>query len=240
MGVRQLPGAAASLAIDPFDSHSSTCRSHFAPACRRVLLRHFGADDQGQPPASSPALGLQVVVVGGVAVASLCAQLEKIPRRILRPQLAAHVSSGHDACFPLHHLDAGRAVDPRSERDADRVHGPSRDAVFAVLHDRRKDYQGGDHRHPDGAGRRGMAHRVRFLGEQPTLLGDITCFVSMLLFSFFLFAGALAYFLYGEVPRPVFYAAGALVVGGAIVVIHAMAATAEGERAAETASTPEV
>jgi drug/metabolite transporter (DMT)-like permease len=27
----------------------------------------------------------------------------------------------------------------------------------------------------------------------------------------FLFAGALAYFLYGEVPRPVFYAAGALV-----------------------------
>jgi drug/metabolite transporter (DMT)-like permease len=56
----------------------------------------------------------------------------------------------------------------------------------------------------------------------------------------FLFAGALAYFLYDEVPRPVFYAAGALVVGGAIVVIHAMAATAEGERAAETASTPEV
>ena len=41
----------------------------------------------------------------------------------------------------------------------------------------------------------------------------------------FLFAGALAYFLYDEAPRPVFYAAGALVVGGAIVVIHAMAAT---------------
>jgi len=56
----------------------------------------------------------------------------------------------------------------------------------------------------------------------------------------FLFAGALAYFLYGEVPRPVFYAAGALVVGGAIVVIHAMAGTEEGERAAETASTPEL
>jgi drug/metabolite transporter (DMT)-like permease len=56
----------------------------------------------------------------------------------------------------------------------------------------------------------------------------------------FLFAGGLAYFLYGEAPRPVFYAAGALVVGGAIVVIHAMAATEEGERAAESASTPEV
>jgi len=56
----------------------------------------------------------------------------------------------------------------------------------------------------------------------------------------FLFAGALAYFLYGEVPRPVFYAAGALVVGGAMVVIHAMASTAEGEREAEAASTPEV
>jgi drug/metabolite transporter (DMT)-like permease len=56
----------------------------------------------------------------------------------------------------------------------------------------------------------------------------------------FLFAGALAYFLYGEAPRPVFYAAGALVVGGAIVVIHAMVATTEGERAAETAATPEV
>ena len=48
----QLPGAAASLAIGPFDSHASTCRSHSAAVCRRVLLRHFGADDQGQPPAS--------------------------------------------------------------------------------------------------------------------------------------------------------------------------------------------
>ncbi len=56
----------------------------------------------------------------------------------------------------------------------------------------------------------------------------------------FLFAGGLAYLLFGEAPGPVFYAAGALVIGGAIVVIHAMAATAEGERAAEAASTPEV
>ena len=56
----------------------------------------------------------------------------------------------------------------------------------------------------------------------------------------FLFAGALAYFLYDEAPRPVFYAAGALVVGGAIVVIHAMAATTKGERAAEAAATQEV
>ena len=46
-----------------------------------------------------------------------------------------------------------------------------------------------------------------FWVSRQTLLGDITCFVSMLLFSFF---------------------------------IHAMAATAGGERAAETASTPEV
>jgi drug/metabolite transporter (DMT)-like permease len=56
----------------------------------------------------------------------------------------------------------------------------------------------------------------------------------------FIFAGALAYFLFGEVPRPVFYAAGALVVAGAIIVIHAMASTAEGERAAGDASAPEV
>jgi drug/metabolite transporter (DMT)-like permease len=56
----------------------------------------------------------------------------------------------------------------------------------------------------------------------------------------FVFAGALAFLLYGEVPRPVFYAAGALVVAGAIIVIHAMAATAEGERAAGDASNPEV
>jgi drug/metabolite transporter (DMT)-like permease len=56
----------------------------------------------------------------------------------------------------------------------------------------------------------------------------------------FIFAGVLAYFLFGEVPRPVFYAAGALVVAGAIIVIHAMASTAEGERAAGDASAPEV
>jgi drug/metabolite transporter (DMT)-like permease len=56
----------------------------------------------------------------------------------------------------------------------------------------------------------------------------------------FLFAGVLAYFLFGEVPSPVFYAAGALVVGGAIVVIHAMAATTAGERESGTASAPEV
>ena len=56
----------------------------------------------------------------------------------------------------------------------------------------------------------------------------------------FVFAGVLAFFLYGEVPRPVFYAAGALVVAGAIIVIHAMAATAEGERTAGDASNPEV
>ena len=41
-------------------------------------------------------------------------------------------------------------------------------------------------------------------------------------------------------PCPVFYAASALVIGGAIVLIRAMAATAEGGRAAGSASTPEV
>jgi drug/metabolite transporter (DMT)-like permease len=56
----------------------------------------------------------------------------------------------------------------------------------------------------------------------------------------FIFAGVLAYFLYDELPRPVFYAAGTLVVAGAIIVIHAMASTPEGEREAEAASTPEV
>ena len=50
----------------------------------------------------------------------------------------------------------------------------------------------------------------------------------------------MVYFSYDEASRPVFYAAGALVVGGTIVVIHAMAATTEGERAAETAATPEI
>ena len=56
----------------------------------------------------------------------------------------------------------------------------------------------------------------------------------------FVFAGVLAFFLYGEVPRPVFYAAGALVVAGAIIVIHAMAETPGGERVASDASNPEV
>ncbi|MDP9291297.1 MAG: DMT family transporter [Verrucomicrobiota bacterium] len=56
----------------------------------------------------------------------------------------------------------------------------------------------------------------------------------------FLFAGALAYFLFGEVPRPVFYAAGALVVAGSIIVIGALAATPESERKVDLAATPEL
>ncbi len=46
----------------------------------------------------------------------------------------------------------------------------------------------------------------------------------------FLCAGVLAYLFFGEVPGPVFYGAGALVVVGAIVVIRAVATTSAGER----------
>jgi drug/metabolite transporter (DMT)-like permease len=45
----------------------------------------------------------------------------------------------------------------------------------------------------------------------------------------FLFAGILAYLLFGEAPRPTFYPAGALVVAGAVIVILAVAATAKGK-----------
>jgi drug/metabolite transporter (DMT)-like permease len=67
-----------------------------------------------------------------------------------------------------------------------------------------------------------LNHAMRYLRGQ---------IVSVLNLFQFLFAGVLAYLLFGETPRPVFYAAGALVVGGAVVVIHALAATEEGERA---------
>lgn len=46
----------------------------------------------------------------------------------------------------------------------------------------------------------------------------------------FLFAGALAYYFFGEVPRSAFYVAGALVVAGAIVAIRAIATTRVGKR----------
>lgn len=46
----------------------------------------------------------------------------------------------------------------------------------------------------------------------------------------FLFAGALAFVLFGEAPRPAFYGAGALVVVGAVIVIRGVAATQKGER----------
>lgn len=45
----------------------------------------------------------------------------------------------------------------------------------------------------------------------------------------FICAGVLAYVFFGEVPEPVFYGAGLLVVAGAIVVIRAVAATPVGE-----------
>ena len=50
-----------------------------------------------------------------------------------------------------------------------------------------------------------LNHAMRYLRGQV---------VSVLNLSQFLFAGVLAYLLLGETPRPVFYAAGALVVGG--------------------------
>jgi drug/metabolite transporter (DMT)-like permease len=56
----------------------------------------------------------------------------------------------------------------------------------------------------------------------------------------FLFAGALAYFIFREVPSPTFYGAGALVVGGAIIVIRAVTSTSKGERELEMAATSEV
>jgi drug/metabolite transporter (DMT)-like permease len=51
--------------------------------------------------------------------------------------------------------------------------------------------------------------------------------VSVLNLCQFIFAGILAYFLFHEAPRPIFYAACALVVGGAILVIRAVAAMSE-------------
>ena len=57
----------------------------------------------------------------------------------------------------------------------------------------------------------------------------------------FLFAGALGYLFFNEVPGPVFYGAGLLVVGGAILVIRALAATPHGEEElAEFTAPPEV
>jgi drug/metabolite transporter (DMT)-like permease len=52
-----------------------------------------------------------------------------------------------------------------------------------------------------------------------TMRGQI---VSVMNLSQFLFAAALAYFLFHEVPQPVFYAAGALVIAGAIIVIRSV------------------
>jgi drug/metabolite transporter (DMT)-like permease len=51
--------------------------------------------------------------------------------------------------------------------------------------------------------------------------------VSVLNLGQFVFAGILAYILFHEAPRPVFYGACALVVGGAIIVIRAMASVSE-------------
>jgi drug/metabolite transporter (DMT)-like permease len=56
----------------------------------------------------------------------------------------------------------------------------------------------------------------------------------------FLFAGMLAYVIFGEAPHLVFYAAGALVVGGALIVIHAVATMPAGEHELAVAATSEV
>lgn len=56
----------------------------------------------------------------------------------------------------------------------------------------------------------------------------------------FLFAGVLAYFIFGEAPRPAFYPAGVLVVTGAVIVILAVAATARGEKELKESAASEV
>ena len=61
-----------------------------------------------------------------------------------------------------------------------------------------------------------LNHSVQRLGAQT---------VSVFSLGQFLFAGALAFVLFGEAPRPTFYGAGALVVAGAVLVIRGMAAT---------------
>lgn len=66
-----------------------------------------------------------------------------------------------------------------------------------------------------------LNHSVQRLGGQ---------IVSVCSLGQFLFAGALAFVLFGEAPRPAFYGAGALVVAGAILVIRGMAATPAAER----------
>ncbi len=53
----------------------------------------------------------------------------------------------------------------------------------------------------------------------------------------FLFAGALAFVLFREAPRPAFYGAGILVVAGAVIVIRGVAAAAAGKRELEEAVT---
>lgn len=69
-----------------------------------------------------------------------------------------------------------------------------------------------------------LNHSVQRLGGQ---------IVSVFSLGQFLFAGALAFVLFGEAPRLTFYGAGALVVLGAVLVIRGMAATPSGERALE-------
>jgi hypothetical protein len=64
-------------------------------------------------------------------------------------------------------MDTGSAVDARSQCDVDRLLGPCGDAVFAVYHNRRKDFDDGGGRNGDGAWRRGLADGVGRLG-QPT------------------------------------------------------------------------
>jgi drug/metabolite transporter (DMT)-like permease len=70
-----------------------------------------------------------------------------------------------------------------------------------------------------------MGHSIMNLSMQ-RLRGQIVSVVNL---TQFLFAGALAYLLFGEEPHRVFYIAGALVVSGAVIVIRAMPAQSVAE-----------
>jgi drug/metabolite transporter (DMT)-like permease len=54
----------------------------------------------------------------------------------------------------------------------------------------------------------------------------------------FLFAGVFAYLRFGEVPRPIFFGAGALVVGGALIIIRASSAPREGKPGTDLSTLP--
>jgi drug/metabolite transporter (DMT)-like permease len=78
-----------------------------------------------------------------------------------------------------------------------------------------------------------MGHSIMNLSMQ-RLRGQIVSVVNL---TQFLFAGALAYLLFGEEPHREFYVAGTLVVAGAIIVIRAMPAQSVTQAEADEATT---